>query len=46
VGALVEKNFEGGRQALSHLGVPVESLACIRSMEGDQILFMDDPADV
>lgn len=45
VGALVEKNFEGGRQALSHLGVPVESLACIRSMEGDQILFMDDPAD-
>jgi len=46
VGALVEKNFDGGRQALSHLGVPVESLACIRSMEGDQILFMDDPADV
>jgi xanthine phosphoribosyltransferase len=45
VGALVEKNFEGGRQALSHLGVPVESLACIRSMEGDQILFVDDPAD-
>jgi len=45
VGALVEKNFEGGRQALSHLGVPVESLACIRSMEGDHILFMDDPAD-
>ena len=42
VGALVEKNFEGGRQALSHLEVPVESLACIRSMEGDQILFMDD----
>jgi len=42
VGALVEKIFEGGRQALSHLGVPVESLACIRSMEGDQILFMDD----
>jgi len=42
VGALVEKKFEGGRQALSHLEVPVESLACIRSMEGDQILFMDD----
>ena len=45
VGALVEKIFEGGRQALSHLEIPVESLACIRSMEGDQILFMDDPAD-
>ena len=45
VGALVEKIFEGGRQALSHLEVPVESLACIRSMEGDQILFMDDDAN-
>lgn len=45
IGALVEKIFEGGRQVLSHLGVPVESLACIRSMEGDQILFMDDPAN-
>lgn len=45
IGALVEKSFEGGRQVLSYLGVPVESLACIRSMEGDQILFVDDPAD-
>ena len=44
VGALVEKIFEGGRQALSHLEVPVESLACIRSMEGDQILFVDEPS--
>jgi xanthine phosphoribosyltransferase len=43
VGALVEKIFEGGRGALEHLGVPVESLACIRSMEGDTILFMEDP---
>src|SRR5512139_156925 len=42
VGALVEKDFEGGRQALSHLGVQIESLACIRSMEGDEIVFMDD----
>jgi xanthine phosphoribosyltransferase len=41
IGALVEKTFEGGRQALSHLGVPVESLTRIRSMEGDQILFED-----
>ena len=45
VGALVEKSFEGGRQALSHLGVPVESLACIRSMEGDEILFVEDAPD-
>ncbi len=41
IGALIEKTFEGGRQALSHLGVPIESLARIRSMEGDQILFED-----
>lgn len=42
VGALVEKDFEGGRQALSHLGIQIESLACIRSMDGDVIVFMDD----
>jgi xanthine phosphoribosyltransferase len=42
IGALIEKNFEGGRQALGYLGVPVESLACIRSMEGDRIQFVDD----
>lgn len=39
IGALVEKFFEGGRQKLSHLDVPIESLACIESMEGDQIIF-------
>jgi xanthine phosphoribosyltransferase len=43
VGALIEKTFEGGRQALSSLGVPVESLVRIRSMEGDMILFEEDP---
>lgn len=42
VGALVEKDFEGGRHVLSHLGVQIESLACIRSMDGDVIVFMDD----
>jgi xanthine phosphoribosyltransferase len=41
VGALIEKSFEGGRAALAHLGVPVESLACIKSMEGDRIEFCD-----
>ncbi len=39
VGALIEKAFEGGRQALSHLGIPIESLACVLSMEDDQINF-------
>jgi xanthine phosphoribosyltransferase len=39
IGALIEKSFEGGRQMLSNLDVPIESLACIRSMEGNQIIF-------
>jgi len=39
IGALIEKTFEGGRQLLKPLGVPIESLVCITSMEGDQIVF-------
>lgn len=39
IGALIEKSFEGGRDMLRHLGVPIESLVCINSMEGDQITF-------
>ena len=39
IGALIEKIFEGGREALKPLGVPIESLACIVSMENDSILF-------
>ena len=39
IGALIEKSFEGGRAALAHLGLPIESLAVIQSMEGDQIVF-------
>jgi xanthine phosphoribosyltransferase len=42
IGALIEKIFEGGRSALAHLGVPVEALARIASMEGDQIIFAED----
>lgn len=41
IGALIEKSFEGGRDALSHLNVPIESLACITSMDNGQILFRD-----
>jgi xanthine phosphoribosyltransferase len=41
IGALIEKTFEGGRQALSHLGVPIESLARIHAMEEDRIIFED-----
>lgn len=45
VGALIEKLFEGGRQALSHLNVPIESLACIQLMTDDQIIFKDQQMD-
>jgi hypothetical protein len=34
----VEKAFEGGRQELAHLNVPIISLAVIESMEGDTIV--------
>lgn len=39
VGALIEKTFEGGRQALEYLNVPIESLARIRSMDNNTIVF-------
>jgi xanthine phosphoribosyltransferase len=42
IGALIEKSFEGGRNALAHLGVPIETLACIQSMEDNQIIFADN----
>jgi len=41
IGALIEKSFEGGRAALSHLDIPIEALARIQSMEGDEIIFED-----
>lgn len=37
VGALIEKTFEGGREALAPLGVPVETLARVTAMEGERI---------
>jgi xanthine phosphoribosyltransferase len=39
IGAVIEKSFEGGRDVLSHLNIPIESLAVITSMEGDTISF-------
>lgn len=41
IGALIEKTFEGGRDLLAPLGVRIESLACISSMDGDQIIFTE-----
>jgi xanthine phosphoribosyltransferase len=39
IGTLIEKTFEGGREALSVLGVPIESLVQITSMTDNQITF-------
>jgi len=39
IGALIEKTFEGGREALKQLDLPVESLARIASMDQGKIIF-------
>jgi xanthine phosphoribosyltransferase len=41
IGALIEKQFEGGRELLSDLGVPIEALAVITEMSGGKIIFAD-----
>lgn len=41
VGTLIEKTFEGGREALAHLNIPVYSLAAINRMDETGI-YLDD----
>lgn len=41
VGTLIEKTFEGGRALLRPLNIPVESLACITSMEDGKVIVGD-----
>ncbi|MFZ5822363.1 MAG: xanthine phosphoribosyltransferase [Chloroflexota bacterium] len=41
IGALIEKTFEGGREALEPLRVPVEALARITSLDDGVITFTD-----
>ncbi len=41
IGALIEKTFEGGREMLRSIDVPVESLACITSMDNGQVVLGD-----
>ena len=41
VGTLIEKTFEGGRDALAYLNVPVEALVRITSMDNGQIVVAD-----
>ena len=40
IGTLIEKIFEGGRDALKPLGVPIESIACIKSLNDGKIEFV------
>lgn len=41
IGVLIEKTFEGGRSMFSGMGIPVEALVRITSMEDGKILFAD-----
>lgn len=44
IGTLIEKTFEGGRDALSYLGVPIVSLVRITSMKDGRIEFANGAA--
>lgn len=39
IGAAIEKRFEGGREALAHLDVPVVALAVITDMSNSEIVL-------
>ncbi len=41
IGALIEKGFEGGREKLVELGIPVHALVTITRMQDGQIIFAD-----
>jgi xanthine phosphoribosyltransferase len=41
IGTLVEKLFEGGRQKLSVLKIPIESLVIITNMDDGKIEFAE-----
>lgn len=42
IGAVIEKSFEGGREALGFLDVPIEALAVITDMSDGRIVFEGD----
>ncbi len=45
IGCIIEKSFEGGRELLTPLQVPIIALATIDSMEGDNIVVREvEPA--
>ena len=42
IGCIIEKSFEGGRDLLTPLNVPIVSLATIDSMDGESIVVRDE----
>lgn len=42
IGAVIEKSFSGGREVLEGISVPVESLAVIKEMDGESIIFNEE----
>jgi xanthine phosphoribosyltransferase len=42
IGTLVEKYFESGRENLAKYNIPIESLACITSMDQGKITFKEN----
>jgi len=41
IGTLIEKTFEGGREALQYLNVPIEALVQITNMDDGRIVFAE-----
>lgn len=41
IGTLIEKGFEGGRERLEHLNVPIRALAVITDMSDGKIVFAE-----
>ena len=41
IGVVIEKTFEGGRDVLQPLGLPIEALAIITDMRDGKIVFAD-----
>jgi xanthine phosphoribosyltransferase len=44
IAAVVEKSFEGGREALAHWNVPIEAMAVISNMSGGEIIMAESDA--
>ncbi len=45
IGVVIEKTFEGGRDALTPLGVPIEALATITDMRNGKIVLAEEPEE-